>query len=187
MCINCRKKKTKNGHTCRQRCGKVLCWTIFVLLFIYLNVCALCCFGLYATLLIFPSAVFLSFNDKRQHCISNYSTFSSQSPLMWAARPIIFCPIYSPVLLPPYRHLTDFSVSLSRPSRFMYVLSLSMTRRKMTSSRARRRGFASGWATSFRSSPRTTTTGGRESWRTPRTAPRASSPHLSCRSGEWNA
>lgn len=38
------------------RSGKALCSIIFVLLFIYLNVCALSCFGLYA--LDFPSAVF---------------------------------------------------------------------------------------------------------------------------------
>lgn len=78
-----------------------------------------------------------------------------------------------------------YSVSRSCSYRFMSALSLSMTRQRMTSFHVRRRAFASGWVTSFRSSLKTTTTGGRESWRTPRTAPRASSLHLSCRSGEF--
>lgn len=61
---------------------------------------------------------------------------------------------------------------------------MNTTPPKTNSSPARRPAFASGWATSSRSSPRMTTTGGRASWRTRKTARQASSRHRSCRSGE---
>lgn len=73
---------------------------------------------------------------------------------------------------------------LSLPSRFTFVPSLSMTQPKTTSFPVRRPAFASEWGTLFRSSPRTTTTGGRESWRTLRTGRQASFHPQSYRSGK---
>lgn len=84
-----------------------------------------------------------------------------------------------------YCYSTNCDVWLSPPpSRSTFVPSLSMTQPKTTSFPVRRQAFASGWGTLFRSSPRTTTTGGRESWRILRTGRQASSHHQSCRSGK---
>lgn len=61
---------------------------------------------------------------------------------------------------------------------------MNTTPPKMNSSHARRLAFDSGWATSSRSSQRTTTTGGRANWRTRKMGRQDSSHHQSCRSGE---
>lgn len=92
---------------------------------------------------------------------------------------IVLFPVYI-----DYCCSTNGDVRLSLPSRFTSVPSLSMTQPKTTSFPVRRQAFASEWGTLFRSSPRTTTTGGRGSWRTPRTGPQASFHHRSSRSGE---